>query len=294
MPSIDPKSVSTRSFYSYLVGAVAPRPIAMVSTVDKEGNPNLAPFSFFNVFSSNPPILVFSPSRSGKEAKSKNTFENVLDVPEVVINMVNYDMLHQTSLAGHDYPKGVNEFEKSGFTPLTSEKVQPFRLKESPVQMECKVLKVIELGQEAGAGNLVVCEVVMMHVNEDVLDEHQHINPHKMDLVARLGGDWYARINGTGLFEVSKKVLKNGIGIDQIPDYIRNSNVLTGNNLGQLGTVDRLPSQAEVEEFKKTKEYEALMKSMTETKHSFHQPVKELLDEDRVEEAWLWLLAYGG
>ncbi len=297
MFTINPKEVSTRVFYNYLVGAIAPRPIAFASTVDKEGNPNLAPFSFFNVFSANPPIVVFSPSRTGKDAKSKHTYENILEVAEVVINMVNYDMVHQTSLAGIEYPKGVNEFTKAGFTPIQSEMVKPFRVKESPAQMECKVINVIELGKEAGSGNLVICEVVLFHLNEDVLDSHHHIDPHKIDLVARLGGNWYSRTNEKALFEVTKPLLKTGIGIDQIPEYIRNSNVLTGNNLGQLGNVEKLPTPTEVAEFMESggidEASEIYGERLPDLDNHIHHIAKALLDNGKVEEAWMVLLSEG-
>jgi flavin reductase (DIM6/NTAB) family NADH-FMN oxidoreductase RutF len=281
MLSIDPKKVSTKEFYNYLVGAVAPRPIAFASTMDKDGNPNLAPFSFFNVFSANPPILVFSPARSGQDAKSKNTLENILEVPEVVINMVNYDMVHQMSLAGIEYPKGVNEFTKAGFTPIESEMVKPFRVKESPAQMECKVIDIIE--------------VLMFHLRKDVLDVHHRIDPNKIDLVARLGANWYSRTSGNALFEVSKPTSKIGIGIDQIPEYIRNSNVLTGNSLGQLGNVEKMPTSDEIVEFKRSgrfnKAFEIYNVDIPAIEDHYHYVAKGLLNNGKVEEAWMILLS---
>ncbi len=246
MLRIDPKEVKTPVLHSYLLGAVAPRPIAFASTIDKDGNPNLAPFSFFNVFSANPPIAVFSPARSGRTGITKHTYDNVKEVPEVVINVVNYDMVQQMSLASTEYPKGVNEFVKAGFTPVASEMVKPFRVKESPAQLECKVKQVIELGEQGGAGNLIICEVVLMHIDEKVLDANQMIDPNKIDLVARLGGNWYSRTNGNALFEVTKPLLNLGIGVDAIPDHIRHSDVLTGNNLGQLGNIEKLPTEADI------------------------------------------------
>src|SRR5690349_24481534 len=235
MLRIDPKEVKTPVLHSYMLGAVAPRPIAFASTVNAAGHPNLAPFSFFNIFSAHPPIAIFSPALSGRTGLSKHTYDNVKEVPEVVINVVNYSMVQQTSLASTEYAKGVNEFEKAGFTPLASELIKPFRVKESPVQLECKVNKVIELGDKGGAGNLIICEILLMHISESVLDDNKQIDPRKIDLVARLGGNWYSRTNGDALFEVTKPIMNLGIGIDQIPEYIRNSAVLTGNNLGQLG-----------------------------------------------------------
>lgn len=294
MLSIDPKTVPTSVLHSYLLGAVAPRPIAFASTIDKDGNPNLAPFSFFNVFSANPPIAVFSPARSGRTGQTKHTYDNIKEIPEVVINVVNYDMVQQMSLASTEYPKGVNEFEKAGFTPLASEMVKPFRVKESPAQLECKVKQVIELGDKGGAGNLIICEIVMLHINEDVLDTNKQIDPTKIDLVARLGGNWYSRTNKTALFEVAKPIANMGIGIDQIPAPIKNSNVLTGNNLGQLGNVEKLPSSEELAEFKKSA---TIMETLTkynannkELQLQLHTIAKELLEKGNVNEAWKVLL----
>lgn len=289
MLSIDPKEVKTPVLHSYLLGAVAPRPIAFASTVDKDGNPNLAPFSFFNVFSANPPIAIFSPARSGRTGQTKHTFDNIKEVPEVVINVVNYNMVQQVSLASTEYPKGTNEFLKAGFTPIASEKVRPFRVKESPAQLECIVREVIELGGHGGAGNLVICEVVMMHVSEDVLDEHKNIDPNKIDLVARMGGNWYSRSNGSALFEVAKPLMNLGIGIDQIPAAIRNSTVLTGNNLGQLGNVEKLPAQEDIEAYRNSE----VMKQLANagSAEELHRIAKGLLDENKPEEAWKVLLS---
>lgn len=284
MLTIDPKEVSTAVLHSYLLGAVAPRPIAFASTIDKDGNPNLAPFSFFNVFSANPPIAVFSPARSGRTGTTKHTYDNIKEVSEVVINVVNYDMVQQVSLASTEYAKGVNEFEKAGFTPIASQKIKPFRVKESPAQLECVVKQVIELGDKGGAGNLIICEVVMMHVNEAVLDANKNIDPNKIDLVARMGGNWYSRTNGDALFEVAKPLLNLGIGVDQIPAGIRNSTVLTGNNLGQLGNVEKLPSSEEIKEF--------INGHPEITKENAHLAAKKLLDTNNVENAWKVLLSF--
>jgi flavin reductase (DIM6/NTAB) family NADH-FMN oxidoreductase RutF len=284
MLRIDPKEVKVPVLHSYLLGAVAPRPIAFASTVDKDGNPNLAPFSFFNVFSANPPIAIFSPARSGRTGETKHTFDNIKEVPEVVINVVNYNMVQQTSLASTEYPKGVNEFLKAGFTPLASEKVKPFRVKESPAQLECIVKQVIELGTHGGAGNLVICEVVMMHIDENVLDENKNIDPEKIDLVARMGGNWYSRASGDSLFEVAKPLLNLGIGIDRIPAYIRNSKVLTGNNLGQLGNIEKLPTEEEVNTYKSSQNISGSAQAQL--------AAKALLENNRVEEAWKVLLAF--
>lgn len=248
MISIDPKDISTGRLHGHLLGAVTPRPIAFASTLDTNGNVNLSPFSFFNVFSANPPILIFSPARRGRDNTTKHTYENVLEVKETVINIVNYEMVQQMSLASTEYPKGVNEFVKSGLTPVKSVKVSPPRVAESPVQMECVVKEVIELGKEGGAGNLVICEVVFLHINENILDENGIIDQYKIDTVARMGGNWYTRSN-MGMFEVPKPLTSLGIGYDQIPEKIRHSNVLTGNDLGMLGNIEQIPNKEEVEHF---------------------------------------------
>src|SRR5690554_7843172 len=216
MISITPQDVSTAKLHGYLLGAVSPRPIAFASTVDKEGNVNLAPFSFFNVFSANPPILVFSPARRGRDNTTKHSYENVLKVPEVVINIVSFDMVQQTSLASTEYAKGINEFKKAGFTELSSDIVKPPRVAEAPVQLECKVNDVISLGKEGGAGNLVICEVVKLHIKENILDDDGAIDPFKIDTVSRLGGNWYSRAKH-GLFEVPKPLRTLGIGVDKLP-----------------------------------------------------------------------------
>lgn len=294
MLTINPKEVPVSVLHSYLVGAIAPRPIAFASTIDKEGNPNLAPFSFFNIFSANPPILIFSPARSGRTGQNKHTYDNVLEVPEVVINMVNYDIVQQTSLASTEYPKGVSEFTKAGLTPIASEKIQPFRVKESPVQLECIVKQIIGLGDKGGAGNLIICEVVLMHISENILDANQQIDPDKIDLVARLGGNWYSRTNGKSLFKVNKPLLTSCIGIDQIPEYIRNSDVLTGNDLGQLGNIEKMPSTDEIIAYKKSgalnEVFEIYEKNLNQLKNHLHHIAKGLLESGKVEEAWKVLL----
>ncbi len=295
MLTINPKEVKTSVLHNYLLGAVAPRPIAFASTVDKNGNANLAPFSFFNVFSANPPIAVFSPARSGRTGATKHTLDNIKEIPEVVINVVNYNMVQQTSLASTEYPKGVNEFTKAGFTAIPAEMIKPFRVKESPAQLECIVKQVIELGDQGGAGNLVICEVVLMHISKDVLDEHQQIDPNKIDLVARLGANWYSRNSGNALFEVAKPLMNLGIGIDQIPDYIRKSNVLTGNNLGQLGNIEKLPTEDEVLAYKNSgainEAFEMYGKNLNELEDHLHHVAKGLLEKNKVEDAWKVLLS---
>ena len=296
MFTINPKEIKTSILHSYMLAAIAPRPIAFASTLDKDGNPNLSPFSFFNAFGSKPPIVVFSPARRVRDNTTKHTLENVKAVKEVVINVVNYSMVHQASLASTEYPKDVNEFVKAGFTPLESVMVKPFRVKESPVQMECKVLDVIETGHEGGAANLVICEILLMHISEDVLTEEQKIDPNKIDLVARMGGDLYCRASGNALFEVSKPNSKHGIGIDSIPDHIRNSKVLTGNNLGQLGNVELLPTVEEINAYKESPFILELHKLFGNNpdvlQMHLHQLAKTLLEKKEVTDAWKVLLSY--
>lgn len=285
MFTVNPKELPIPVLQAYLSHAIAPRPVAFVSTIDKNGTPNLSPFSFFNIFSTSPPVVVFSPARSGRTNTIKHTHENVSEVPEAVINVVTYDMVHQASLSSSEYPKGVNEFEKAGFSMLPSEVVKPPRVKESPIQMECKVKQVIELGQTAGAGNLVICEIVLIHINEAVLNEKKFIDQHKLDLVGRLGTNWYVRASGNALFEVTKPSSPLGIGVDAIPQKIRNSNILTGNNLGQLGNVDKLPSLADAQAYKKE-----FLKNVS-GENELHAIAKKLLDEGKVEEGWKVLLS---
>ncbi len=248
MISVLPGEVATAKLHGYLLGAVGPRPIAFASTIDEKGRPNLSPFSFFNVFSAKPPILIFSPARRVRDNSTKHTLQNVLLTSEVVINIVNYDMVQQMSLASTEYAKGENEFKKAGLTMLRSDLVKPYRVAESPVQFECKVTKVEALGKESGAGNLVFSEVVKIHIDPNVLDVNGGIDQHKIDQIARMGGNWYSRAN-EGLFEVPKPLSSLGIGIDQIPDYIRSSNVLTGNDLGRLGNVEKIPDSEDVDDF---------------------------------------------
>ncbi|MBU6325255.1 MAG: flavin reductase family protein [Bacteroidetes bacterium] len=244
---VEAASLSVQKIHQLLLGAIGPRPICFASTVDSEGRRNLAPFSFFNVFSANPPIVVFSPARSGRDGSNKHTYENVLEVPQVVINVVNYNMVHQTSLASSPFAKGVDEFEKAGFTPLPSESVKPWRVAESPVQMECDVLEVRPLGDGGGSGNLVICQVKLIHVHDDVLDADGRIDQTKIDLVARMGGDWYCRAHGDALFSIAKPLTTVGLGVDALPDHIRLSHKLTGNHLGMLGNQETWPSEEEIQ-----------------------------------------------
>ena len=284
MLSIDPAKISTAKLHSYLLSAIAPRPIAFASTIDLDGNPNLAPFSFFNVFSANPPIMVFSPARRVRDNTTKHTLENVQEVKEVVINVVNHDIVQQMSLTSTEYAKGVNEFEKAGFTMLESDLVRPFRVAESPIQFECKVNEIVELGDDGGAGNLIICQVLKMHISNDVLAQDGSIDQQKLDLVARAGGSYYSRAN-KGFFEIPKPLATLGIGIDQIPNKIRNSNTLSGNNLGMLANVESLPNQQDVDNF--LKENKQFIGIKTEEKHKF---AKQFLANNDVESAWKVLL----
>jgi flavin reductase (DIM6/NTAB) family NADH-FMN oxidoreductase RutF len=283
MLTLDPKELTVQVLQKYLQNAIAPRPICFASTMSKDGKPNLAPFSFFNIFSSNPPILVFSPARSGRTGATKDTLDNVLEVPEVVVNMVNYEMVHQMSLASSPFPKGVNEFEKANFTPIQSDLIKPFRVKEAPVQLECKVIEVKSLGEKGGAGNLVICEVIRMHIQDNILDENKQIDTKKIDLVSRMGDNWYCRAHGDSLFEVQKPITSIGIGIDSFPESIKHSKVLSGNNLGLLGSVEALPANEELTAYKSS-----LKKFNNEEEK--HQYAKTLLEANKVKEAWLVLL----
>lgn len=289
MLSIDPSEVSTGKLHQYLLGAVGPRPIAFASTIDEQGRPNLSPFSFFNVFGSKPPTLIFSPARRGRDNTVKHTYNNAKATREVVINIVSFNMVQQMSLASSEFAEGVNEFIKAGFTMLESQRVAPFRVGESPVQFECRVNQIIELGQEGGAGNLIICEVLKMHINEEILDENDYIDPHKIDQVARMGGNWYTRAS-MGLFEVPKPLSGIGVGVDSIPAEIRESKVLTGNDLGKLGNVKTLPGGEEIGIFlKKNPEIQDIVKSGD--KEIIHQRAQQLLEEDQPEDAWKILLA---
>jgi flavin reductase (DIM6/NTAB) family NADH-FMN oxidoreductase RutF len=293
MKTIKPQDVSIGEFHSILLGSIAPRPIAFVSTIDQAGHVNLSPFSFFNVFGSNPPIAIFSPARKVRGNVLKHSLENVKEVPEVVINIVNYAMVEQMSLASTEYDKGINEFIKAGFTEAPTALVKPPRVAESPVAFECKVLQIIETGTEGGAANLVICEILLAHINEDMLDEKGKIDQQKIDLVGRLGGDWYVRASGEALFEVEKPLAKKGIGVDEIPEKIRLSPILTGNNLGKLGNIEQKPSDEEIEAFAHTIDFQGLKKSIPNPQNLeiyLHQLAQKLLAENQTLEAWKALL----
>jgi flavin reductase (DIM6/NTAB) family NADH-FMN oxidoreductase RutF len=289
MLSFEPHTLSPTDLQGYLQSAVAPRPIAFASTIDADGNPNLSPFSFFNVFSANPPIVVFSPARRVRNNTVKHTLENCEATKEVVINVVNYGMVQQVSLASTEYPEGVNEFEKAGFTMVPSDLVKAFRVKESPVQFECKVNEIISLGTQGGAGNLIICEVVKVHISEHVLDGNNKIDQNKIDLVSRLGGNWYSRAN-QGLFEVEKPLATLGIGVDMIPQFVKESAVFDGNDLGKLGNVEALPTQEEITIFvQQNFAVKAVLSSDDE--HKVHLKAKEYLNNNEVLSAWKVLLA---
>lgn len=287
--TIDPKNISQPELHSYLLSAVAPRPICFASTVDKEGNVNLSPFSFFNVFSSNPPIMIFSPARRGTDNSTKHTLDNILEVEEVVINIVNFPIVEQMSLSSTEYEKGVNEFQKAGLTQVKSEMVKPPRVGEAPVAFECAIDQVISLGTQGGAGNLVIARVVLIHIQEQYLDEDGRLDTNKLDLVARMGGSWYCRASGEALFEIPKPIRTKGIGIDQLPESIRTSEVLSGNNLGRLGNLEALPQYDELIEIRKIAEVEALLlkydKKSTSFKTQLHQLAKQYLDQGNVHKA---------
>ena len=286
------KDLKPAEIQNYLQHAIAPRPICFASTIDKAGHVNLSPFSFFNLFSSNPPVLVFSPARRVRDNTTKHTLQNVLEVPEVVINIVDYDMVRQTSLASCEYPKGINEFEKAGFTAEKASMVAPPMVKESKIKLECKVNQVIPLGTEGGAGNLVIAEVLVMHIDESVLDQEGKIDQLKLDLVARLGGNWYTRANASTIFEIEKPNTQLGIGVDALPESIRKSRILTGNNLGQLANVHELPNidpSFHDEKLKQIIQYFSI--NPEDMEKELHGYAKTLLEKDKVYEAWQVLLS---
>jgi flavin reductase (DIM6/NTAB) family NADH-FMN oxidoreductase RutF len=289
MLTIDPKELTTQKLHGYLQSSVGPRPIALASTIDGNNVPNLSPFSFFNLLSSNPPILIFSPSRRVRDNTTNHTLMNAELTREVVINVVNYAMVEQVSLSSTEYAAGVNEFEKAGFTMLPSDTVKPYRVKEAPVQFECRVNEIIALGTEGGAGNLILCEVLKMHIDESILDDNGSIDQHKIDLVSRLGGNWYSR-SAEGLFEVEKPLTTLGIGVDAIPDFIKQSNIFDGNDLGKLGNTETLPTDEEVSIFvKESFDIKAVLSADDENKKFLK--AKEYLDNNEVAKAWKVLLA---
>jgi flavin reductase (DIM6/NTAB) family NADH-FMN oxidoreductase RutF len=282
--SIDPNSISQQELHGYLLSAVAPRPICFASTIDKDGNVNLSPFSYFNLFSVNPPIMVFSPSRRGRDNTTKHTLDNVLEVKETVINIVNYDMVEQMSLSSTEYAHGVNEFVKAGFTQVPSDNVKPPRVGEAPVAFECVVDQVISLGDEGGAGNLVLAKVVKIHVNESFLDEEGNLDTPKLDLVARMGGNWYCRANGDALFEIPKPIRTKGIGVDMLPKAVQDSKVLTGNNLGRLGNLEVVPTQETINRIAEHPDVRSLLE-ISDTVTEKHKLAQKWIDAGKTEDA---------
>ncbi|WP_424002627.1 flavin reductase family protein [Maribacter sp. IgM3_T14_3] len=282
--SIDPNSISQQELHGYLLSAVAPRPICFASTIDKDGNVNLSPFSYFNLFSINPPIMIFSPSRRGRDNTTKHTLENVLEVKETVINIVNYDMVEQMSLSSTEYGDGVNEFVKAGLTEVPSDKVKPPRVGEAPVAFECVVDQVIALGDGPGAGNLVLAKVVQIHVKKAFLDADGNLDTPKLDLVARMGGNWYCRANGDALFEIPKPIRTQGIGVDMLPEAVRNSSVLTGNNLGRLGNLEELPTKEAIEKIAEHAEVKSIING-NEDNTELHKLAQQWLVDGRTEDA---------
>lgn len=289
--SIKPSDIPSRQLYAYLSGSIAPRPIAFVSTVDKAGNANLSPFSYFNVFSTNPPVLIFAPARRGRNGTNKDTYHNVKETGEAVVNIVSYAIVEQMSLSSTEYDRGVNEFVKSGLTEAPSDIVRPPRVGESQAAFECKVLEVKELGDTGGAGNLVICEIVNMHLNEEIIDDNDRIDPYKLDAVARLGGNYYCRAQGEALFEVKKPTKTLGIGVDQLPANIRNSEILTGNDLGKLGNVELLPTVESVKIWADGFEQKGMLSD--KDPNSNHQLAKEYLNKGDLATAWNILMYTG-
>lgn len=295
MLTLDPKELPIPKLHGYLLGAIGPRPIAFASTVDENGINNLSPFSFFNVFSAAPPILIFSPARNGRTNTTKDTYNNIKKIPEVVINIVNYDILHQMSLSSGPYTPEIDEFVKSGLTPVASDTIRPMRVQEAPVQFECKVLEVKELGDQGGAGNLVICEVTKIHIHEEILAEDGTIDQKKINLVARMGGNWYCHANEASMFEITKPITKAGIGFDKLPADIRSSSVLTGNDLAQLAGVSEFPNETDVNEYKLLELSDLFVSLEDEPSRleiALHERAKDLLANNDVEGAWKTLLAF--
>jgi flavin reductase (DIM6/NTAB) family NADH-FMN oxidoreductase RutF len=295
MVSFDPKELPVPRVHQLLLGAIGPRPIAFASTIDENGNSNLSPFSFFNVFSANPPILIFSPARNGRTNTTKDTYNNVKIVPQVVINVVTHDIVQQMSLASSPYPADVDEFVKAGFTPLKSDLIKPKRVAESPVQFECKVNQVIELGEGGGAGNLVICEVLKIHVQEDILDENGQIDQFKINLVSRMGGNWYCHANEQSMFEVQKPLTTIGIGFDNLPKDILISKILNGNELAILASVEEIPNETEVNEYKLLELsdfFVSLENNPEKLEITLHEIAKELIQKNQIIDAWKTLLSF--
>lgn len=288
MLTLEAQTINQQYLHRLMLGTIAPRPIALASTIDNSGNPNLSPFSFFNAFGVNPGTLIFSPSRRGRDNTTKHTFENLLEVPEVVINVVTYDMVQQMSLSSCEFPKGINEFNKAGFTPIASETIKPFRVKESPVHYECRVRQIIETGTGAGAGNLVICDILRVHIAENIVDEKGEILHDKLSLVGRLGGDYYVKADASTRFMVPKPSTQNGIGIDALPDTIKYSQYLTGNDLGQLGNLSAMPTANDILKYSTDAELISLFQN---NRTLFFEQVQKTIANGRPFDALCMLLA---
>lgn len=292
--SFSPDTIAVADRQRLLTSLIAPRPIAFVSTVDTQGKVNLSPFSFFNVFSANPPVLIFSPARRGRDNTTKHSYENLKEVPEACVSIINYPMVQQISLASTEYDKGVNEFVKAGFTAIESDLIRPPRVAESPASFECKVNDIIELGKEGGAGNLMISEIIKIHLNNKYLDNDGNPDIQKLDLVGRNGGMWYTRASGDALFEVQKPTRVHGMGVDQLPDHVQQSTILTGNDLGILGGIANPPTEDEIKSLRASDEFETLTKQYQgeELKHTIHSLAAELIRQDERERALTYLFAY--
>lgn len=291
--TIDPKDLTTREIHKILLNAVTPRPIALASTIDKNGNVNLSPFSYFNVFSAAPPILVFSPANRVTDNSRKDTLENILENKEVVINLVDFSLVEPTSLSSVYYERGIDEFLKSGLTKITSEKVQPPRVSESPISFECKVNEVISLGNNGGAGNLIISEIVMIHINKQLLTLNGDIDPLKLNLVARMGGNYYLNVKSENLFEIQKPIGVNAIGVDKLPNHANKSDILTKNDLARLANIETLPKKAQIKKFIESSEIEKITSLANENEKVIlnHKKVKEYLDKNDLESAVLTLFS---
>lgn len=292
--SLDPTNMSIPDLQFCLQHGIAPRPICFVSTINKQGQINLSPFSFFNLFSTNPPVCIFSPARRVRDNTIKHSLENVMEIPEAVINIVNYSMVQQTSLASTEYPKGINEFEKAGFTMEASDIVRPPRVLESPMQLECKITEIKPLGTGPGAGNLVFAEIIRIHLREEILNDQGQIDQAKIDLVARLGANWYLRVTAENLFEVEKPLRTIGIGVDQLPESVRLSEILTGNDLGRLGNMQQLPTQKQLSELMSLPEIIAIFNAglnKAQCHKALHLYAQKCIQENKLDKALaiLWL-----
>lgn len=291
MRIIDPKTTPTKDLHQFLLGCVSPRPIAFVSTMDKDGNPNLAPYSFFNAFSSNPPIVVFSSNRRVSNNTTKDTLDNIINTKELVINMVNHDIVRQMTIASIEFPTNISEFEKSGLTPIKADLVRPYRVKESPAHLECKVNDIITLGEHGGAGHLIICEIIKMHISEDVIDDKDRIDPHKIDLMGRMGRAFYVRASGTAISSIYQPVTKVTVGYDNLPDSIKSSTILTANDIAMISGLEQLPNDQNIKDFLESdSKFRSIIQSSIDKTPELHQYAKVLLTEDKRWEAAMVLM----